>query len=131
MLSYSAEKNPPNAGSLLVENNIFQSSGATAIGVNNFRDNQVILRNNTFINVSTKFTGNNIIVDDGNSPPACSITANPVNITNGASTLLAWSLFNTLTGTLNPGNVALGSSGSVSVVPPSNTTTVYTIGVTN
>lgn len=60
MVSYCAEKNPPNPGTLIVENNIFESFGNTAIGVKNFRNNQVILRNNTFKNVSTKFTGANV-----------------------------------------------------------------------
>lgn len=57
MVSYSAEKNPPNAGKLVIENNVFESFGTTAVGVKNHGTNQVILRGNTFKNVSTKFVG--------------------------------------------------------------------------
>ncbi|OIP54930.1 hypothetical protein AUK10_00275, partial [Candidatus Gracilibacteria bacterium CG2_30_37_12] len=67
MVSYCAEKNPPNPGTLIVENNIFESFGNTAIGVKNFRNNQVILRNNTFKNVSTKFTGVNVTEENSAS----------------------------------------------------------------
>ncbi len=67
MVSYCAEKNPPNPGTLIVENNIFESFGNTAIGVKNFRNNQVILRNNTFKNVSTKFTGANVTEENSAS----------------------------------------------------------------
>lgn len=83
MVSYSAEKNPPNAGKLIVENNTFTSEGTTAIWVKNFKDNQVILRNNTFNNVSTPYTGNNITVEN---TATTSSTTNTVSSTPSSVT---------------------------------------------
>ncbi len=57
MVAYSAEKNPPNPGTLTLENNIFQNTGAGAIGIRNFGTNTVISKNNTFQWVDTKYVG--------------------------------------------------------------------------
>ncbi len=65
------------------------------------------------------------------TPPTCTLTASPTNIINGSGTLLTWSMMNSLTWTLNPGNLVLGSSWSLRITPPINVTTPYTLVVTN
>lgn len=65
MISYSAEKNKPNSWELLIENNYFESKwDKLSIWVNNFKTNKVILRNNTFKNVTHEYKWDNVFVDN-------------------------------------------------------------------
>lgn len=48
LLSYSAEKNPTNPGTLTVDNNTFKSEGGNATGIYNFKTNSVVLSKNYF-----------------------------------------------------------------------------------
>ncbi len=45
------------------------------------------------------------------TPPNCSMTFTPTTIQNGDTTVVRWSLTNSLTGILSPGNIVLGASG--------------------
>lgn len=116
MVSYSAEKNPPNPGKLTVENNTFESLGATAIGVKNFRDNAVILRNNSFKNVSTKYSGNHI-TEDNSSTVSIQTTTQTATQTTTANT--------GTTTSVNPATTspAITSPVTTNSAAPSGTTT--------
>jgi len=64
MIAYSAEKNIPNPWKLLIEDNEFISYWNRSTWIKNHRNNEVILKNNTFINVVTKYLWNNFIEKD-------------------------------------------------------------------
>ncbi len=64
-------------------------------------------------------------------PPSCTISISPNTVTNGSGAILSWSMTNSSTGILNPGNVSLWASGSTIIVPPSNATTSYIISMNN
>lgn len=57
--------------------------------------------------------------------PSCTLTSTPSSVTNGSGTLLTWRLMNASTGIIVPGNIAVNASGSQSVIPPQNSTTLY------
>jgi len=63
------------------------------------------------------------------APVITSFTANPATVIDGASTQLT-AVFANGTGVISPGNVAVTSGVAVSVTPPSDATTVYTLTVT-
>lgn len=65
------------------------------------------------------------------TPPTCSVSMSPSNVQNGANTVVTWSLTNSLTGLLSPGNTPVGISGTLTITPPSNATTTYTISTSN
>jgi hypothetical protein len=64
-------------------------------------------------------------------PPSCTLSATPTTLYNGSSTILSWNIMNIGTGILTPGNTILAWSGSINIVPPSDSTTNYTLSVVN
>jgi hypothetical protein len=64
------------------------------------------------------------------APPAItSFTASPATVTDGQSSSLT-AVFTGGTGVVTPGNISVTSGAAVSVTPPSDTTTTYTLTVT-
>ncbi len=61
--------------------------------------------------------------------PTCTVSANPASVTNGSSVTLSWTTSDASSATLVPGNVSLGLSGSLSVIPPSSAVTRYVVDV--
>jgi hypothetical protein len=64
-------------------------------------------------------------------PPSCTLSATPTTLYNGSSMILSWNIMNTGTGILTPGNTILSGSGNMSIIPPSDTTTNYTLNISN
>lgn len=64
-------------------------------------------------------------------PPTCTISVSPSTLYNNQSTLLRWNIVDTNTWVLMPWNLILSGSGNISIIPPTNTTTTYTLNVTN
>lgn len=64
-------------------------------------------------------------------PPTCIISTNSGSIQNGSWVTLAWSLQNTSTGILTPFGTIIDATGTLSIIPPSSTTTFYSIAVSN
>lgn len=65
------------------------------------------------------------------APPTCTMDLNPTTATNGTPVTLTWNILNASTGILTPGNTVLAASGTNSITPPQNTTTQYSISVSN
>ncbi|GAB0174409.1 MAG: hypothetical protein HHAS10_02880 [Candidatus Altimarinota bacterium] len=63
--------------------------------------------------------------------PGCFITASPTTVQNGSSSIISWTLINTQSGVLNPGNLSVGMTGSFSYTPPVNSSTTFGIDVRN
>ncbi|MCL2761127.1 MAG: OmpA family protein, partial [Desulfuromonadales bacterium] len=55
------------------------------------------------------------------APPACNLSANPAIIEKGGSSTLTWSCQNVTDCTMQPGNVAVVTSGSGTATPPETT----------
>jgi len=74
--------------------------------------------------------GGSSSVGNNNPPPSIgSFTASPGTVTDGASAKLT-AVFDNGTGSITPGNLSVTSGTPVSVTPPNDTTTTYTLTVT-
>jgi len=62
-------------------------------------------------------------------PTITSFTASPTTVTDGTTSSLT-AVFANGTGVITPGNLSITSGNAVTVTPPSDTTTVYTLTVT-
>lgn len=60
-------------------------------------------------------------------PPTCAISAAPASVADGSSTTLSWTSTDAAAASLNGNSVAV--SGSLSVVPPLGTSTLYRLDV--
>jgi hypothetical protein len=68
---------------------------------------------------------------NNNPPPTISsFTASPATVTDGSSAMLT-AVFNNGTGSITPGNISATSGTAVSVTPPNDTTTTYTLTATS
>lgn len=61
--------------------------------------------------------------------PTCTVSATPATVTDGNSVTLSWTTSDASSATLVPGNVSLGLSGSLSVIPPASAVTRYVVNV--
>lgn len=61
--------------------------------------------------------------------PTCTVSATPASVTDGNSVTLAWTASDASSATLVPGNVSLGLSGSLSVIPSASAVTRYVVNV--
>jgi uncharacterized protein (DUF1501 family) len=91
----------------------------------------LVVANSAWTNSCTASVTASAVVVPPVTPPSCTISINPNSVLNGSGTILTWNMLNSLTGTLNPGNTLLGTSGSMIITPPSNATTPYTLVVAN
>jgi hypothetical protein len=65
------------------------------------------------------------------APPSCSVASDVTDIKNGWHVLLSWTGMHTDTGFLIPNNINIPSIGNITTIPPMNTTTNYTLQVSN
>lgn len=65
------------------------------------------------------------------SVPACAISASTPSAKNGTPVILTWTGTNATTATLTPNGSTVPTSASISVTPPSSTTTNYVVTVSN
>lgn len=63
--------------------------------------------------------------------PACTLSASASSVKNGSSVNLTWTGTHATTATLFPAGTTVPTSANINLVPPSSTTTNYTVTVTN
>lgn len=87
--------------------------------------------NYTLSATNAQGTGTCHVIVQSLSLPTCSITPSVPSAKNGAQVYLTWTGTNALTAVLNPGARSVPPSGNIALIPPQNTTTNYTLSVSN